>query len=84
MPNHFTAKLVSFVVDSPPLEAVTVIGYVPVAGLEPTFQVQETFPPLSAVLEPRPVAVLGPELYSTSIEHSAPGTVLAFSVADDP
>jgi hypothetical protein len=65
----------------PPFEQVMVTGQEPGVVRVPTFQVQLTTPVEPAVLFPKPLAVEGPDLYSTTIEQAALGEVLAVAVA---
>jgi len=60
-----------------PTTAVTTTVQVPGVVFDPTRQVHETLPALSAVLGTKPVAVLSPDLKMTVMEHFAPGVVLA-------
>jgi hypothetical protein len=53
--------------ESPPDEQVTVTGQLPRVVLVPTFQVQDATPVLLADFGPRPAAVAGPDLYSTTM-----------------
>src|SRR5690242_19026353 len=50
--------------------------HVPRVVLLPTFHDQVTMPEAPAVLSPKPAAVDGPDLYSTSIEQRAFAAVL--------
>ncbi|HEY7940595.1 MAG TPA: hypothetical protein VID25_01505 [Candidatus Limnocylindrales bacterium] len=60
---------------------MTVTGHDPADVLVPTLQVQLTLPAELAVLGPSPLAVAGPDLYSTTIEQLAAGSVRTVAVA---
>jgi hypothetical protein len=68
----------------PPALQVTVTGHEPTVVREPIFQVQLTLPVPLAVLGPRPAALDGPDLYSTTMVHVAPAFVRATRVAKAP
>jgi len=63
---------------------VTVTGQLPGVVRVPTSQVHCTVPEADAVVGPRPAAVLGPDLYSTSMEQAAPGAVPTVAVPGLP
>lgn len=65
----------------PLLVQVMVTGQEPGVVRVPTFQVQLTTPVEPAVWFPRPLALEGPDLYSTTIQQAALGVVLAVAVA---
>jgi hypothetical protein len=67
-----------------PLVQVTVTGQLPAVVRGPTLQVQDAIPLLLAVLGPRPAAVEGPDLYSTTIAQEAPALVRTVAVALAP
>jgi hypothetical protein len=76
-----TSRYLLTLLDAPPFEQVTVTGQLPGVVRPPTFHVQDAIPVEFADVGPRPDAVEGPDLYSTSIEQLAPANVLAFAVA---
>jgi hypothetical protein len=59
-------------------------GHSPGVVRVPTSQVHDTTPVPEAVLGSSPVAWLGPDLYSTSMEHAARGAVCTVAVAGLP
>ena len=69
---------------APAAEQVTVTGQLPAVVLVPTVQLQLTTPDPSAVLDPSPAALDGPDLYSTVIEQAAPAAACAVAVAVAP
>ena len=68
----------------PRLAQLTVTGQLPEVVRLPTFQVHVATPALLAYLGPRPDAVDGPDLYSTTIVQEAPALALTEAVANDP
>jgi hypothetical protein len=61
-----------------------VTGHSPGVVRVPTSQVHDTTPVPEAVLGSSPAAWLGPDLYSTSMEHDALGAVCTVAVAGLP
>jgi hypothetical protein len=66
---HRTSRYLATDLCSPLFEQVTVTGQLPAVVLVPTFQVHEATPELLAYFGPRPEAVDGPDLYSTTMEQ---------------
>jgi hypothetical protein len=81
---HRTVRYLIAEPKASPLEQDTVTGHLPADVLIPTFHDQLTAPVALAVFGSSPAAVDGPDLYSTSIEHSARGEVFTFAVAVRP
>ena len=81
---YWTTSDLAALAFEPPLVQRTVTGQLPGVVREPTVQLQDTVPLALAALGPRPAALEGPDLYSTTTVQAAPAIVRAPTVAVAP